>query len=78
MALTARRKKLETVKQLVYSTGRNLTKAELDFMQQHAYKKQVYMFVHTEEDKHKAEDILHRLKDTQTIVMLVSEDDMKL
>ncbi len=78
MTATARRKKLETVKQLVYSTGRNLTTAELVFMQQHAYKQQAFMFVHTEADKRKAEDILQKLEDKDTVVMLLSEDDMKL
>lgn len=79
MATRQRIEKLKTAKNLLgSSTSKKLTKDELGFLHQHGYKKQVFMFVHTEDDKQKAEGILRQLEDTNTIVMLVSKEDMKL
>jgi len=75
---TSRRKRLQQVLELVHSTKTRLTKDELRFMKQHGYKQQTFMFVHTEADRQKAKDLLNKLEDKDTLVMLVSKEDRKL
>ena len=73
-----RKKKLETANQLIHSTGASLTAEEQAFLKKHGHKQQAFMFVHAEEDKQKAENILKRIDDKDTIVVVISEEDLKL
>ena len=87
---TARKRKIEAVKQLVYSTGAelNITAAELDFIQQFGFKLKDFnndkdkaiMFV-TPEHEAEAERIMNKLEASSgrsVLMFVISEEDMKL
>jgi ribosome-binding ATPase YchF (GTP1/OBG family) len=75
--MNTRLKKISEIKRLA-KAPQSLTIDDQSFLKQHFYKQQPIMIVHNSEDRKRAEDILSRINDTETIVTVISKWDMEL
>ena len=75
--MATKKEKVEQVRALA-KAPQSLTIDDQSFLKQHFYKQQPIMIVHNSEDRKRAEDILSRINDTETIVTVISKWDMEL
>ena len=73
--MATKKEKVEQVRALARAP-QSLTEQETDFFKQHYHKP--FMYVCTAEDLVKAQDILNRINDPETTVILIQKADWEL